>query len=122
MKSDIGITQEELASGKIATSLMRVSSFITLLILIGYMVIANASYEHHFDQYVELMKVKTISEQSFNALILQLNRFDWDIVVILLVAAFVPKAIQKFAEAKTGIKDSTETTTTTKQITSNTTP
>jgi len=118
MKSDIGYNQEELPSGKIASSSIRIMSFIALGILVGYLVVANISFEHRFDRYVELMKSKTITEQSFNTLVLELKRFDWDIVVILLVAAFVPKAIQKFAEAKTGIKDSTETTTTTK-ITSN---
>ena len=121
MKSDIKLTQEELPSGKIASSAMRVSSFIALGILIGYLIVSDISYEHHFDRYVELMKGRTITEQSFNALVIDLKRFEWDIVVIFLVAAFVPKAIQKFAEAKTGVKESTETTTSTKTTTNETT-
>lgn len=112
MKSQIGYTQEELPSGKIASSLMRLSSIIALLILITYMAISHLSFEHRFDRYVELMNNKTITEASFNTLVLELKRFDWDIVVILLVAAFVPKAIQKFAEAKTGITSTSSTETT----------
>lgn len=112
MKSDIGYNQEELPSGKIASSSIRIMSFIALGILIGYLVVANISFEHRFDRYVELMKAKTISDTSFNTLVLELKRFDWDIVVILLVAAFVPKAIQKFAESKTGIISTTESSST----------
>lgn len=110
MKSDIGYNQEELPSGKIASSSMRVMSFIALAILVGYLIIANISFEHRFDRYIELMKSGTISEQSFNTLILESYRFDWDIVVIFLVAAFVPKALQKFAETKVGVTSTTEKT------------
>lgn len=108
MKSQIGTFQEELPSGKIASSWMRKASAVAMVIFFGYMVFAGLSYEYHFTKFVEMRAANFITGESFNTLIIQQNRFDWDIVVILLVAVFVPKAIQKFAEAKTGIK-STET-------------
>lgn len=103
MKSNIGYLQEELSSGKIANSNMRLLSFIAMGAFLGYLVAASISYEQHFNKYVELMKAQVITEASFNTLVLELNRFDWNFVVILLVAAFVPKVIQKFAENKTGV-------------------
>ena len=42
-------------------------------------------------------------------LITQQSRIDWDIFSILVIATVVPKAIQKFAEVRTGIKSTTET-------------
>jgi hypothetical protein len=62
---------------------------------------------------VKLLTSKCISEQSFNMLTSQLKRIDWDIFAILVIASVVPKAIQKFAEVKTGIKDTSESTTST---------
>ncbi len=102
MKSQIGTFQEELPSGKIAASWMRKASAVALLIFLGYMIFAGISYEYHFIKFVSLRTGNLITEQSFNLLISTQKRFDWDIVVILLTAIFVPKAIQKFAEAKTG--------------------
>lgn len=103
MKSNIGYLQEELPSGKVANSNIRLLSFIAMGVFLAYLVAASLSYEQHFNKYVELIKAGVIEEASFNTLILGLNRFDWNFVVILLVAAFVPKVIQKFAENKTGV-------------------
>jgi len=102
MKSQIGIFQEELPSGKIASSYMREASAIALLIFFVYMIFAGISYEFHFLKFIQMRAQNFISEQSFNVLITGQKLFDWDIVAILLIAAFVPKFLQKFAEMKSG--------------------
>lgn len=108
IKSKYGFWQESQTDGSAANSFMRLLETFFFVVLCGYMLISNQSYEAHFAQYVQLLKDKCITEQSFNALILQLTRIDWDIFSILIIATVVPKAIQKFAEVRTGVK-TTET-------------
>ena len=109
MKSKYGFWQESQPDGSASNSFMRLLETFFFFVLCGYVFISNQSYEFHFAQYVQLLKDKCITEQSFNALILQLTRIDWDIFSILVVATVVPKAIQKFAEVRTGVKSTTET-------------
>jgi hypothetical protein len=109
MKSTHGFWQEVQTDGSSANSFMRLLETMFFVLLCGYMFVSNQSYESHFNQYVQLLKDKCITEQSFNMLITQLSRIDWDIFSILVIATVVPKAIQKFTEAKTGIKSTTET-------------
>jgi hypothetical protein len=106
MKSKYGFWQEPQTDGSASNSFMRLLETLFFIVLCGYMFISNQSYEFHFAQYVQLLRDKCITEQSFNMLLTQLTRIDWDIFSILVVATVVPKAIQKFAEAKTGIKES----------------
>jgi len=104
MKSDIGILQEELPSGKITTSSMRIMSFSALLGTFCYMLVSYLSYEKHFSEYVKMASEKVISEQSFNVLVTELKMFEEWVLLIFLCAAFAPKAIQKLIEIRAGIK------------------
>ena len=118
MKSRYGFWQEPQPDGFAASSFMRLLETFFFLVLCGYMFISNQSYEAHFKEYVKLLRDNCITEQSFNALILQLSRIDWDIFSILVIATVVPKAIQKFAEVRTGVKTTeTSTETSSKTIT-----
>lgn len=109
IKSKYGFWQESLPDGNASSSFMRLLETLFFIILCAYMFFSNQSYEFHFAQYVQLLKDKCITEQSFNMLITQQSRIDWDIFSILVVATVVPKAIQKFAEVRTGVKSTTET-------------
>lgn len=105
MKSNIGLMQEQLPNGKIGTSLMRYMSVVALIGLFVYMYFANSEYNSQRDIYVRLVTDKVINEQSFNMLIGQLIRFEKWIVAAFLVAAFAPKAIQKYIENKSLTKE-----------------
>lgn len=111
MKSKYGFWQENLPDGSASDSFMRLLETFFFIVLCAYMFFSNQSYEFHFAQYVQLLKDKCISEQSFNMLITQQSRIDWDIFSILVIATVFPKAIQKFAEVRTGVKSTTETST-----------
>lgn len=113
MKAKTGFWQELQADGSVAYSFMRLLESFFFGLLSAYTFFSSQSYELHFAEYIKLLRDKCITEQSFNMLTSQLKRIDWDIFVILVVATVVPKAIQKFAEMKTGFKDTSETTTTT---------
>lgn len=108
MKSKYGFWQELQSDGSAANSFMRLLETFFFVILCGYMFISNQSYEAHFREYVLLLREKCITEQSFNMLLTQLTRIDWDIFSILVIATVVPKAIQKFAENRIGTKSTTE--------------
>ncbi len=103
VKSDIGILQEELPSGKVTTSSMRIMSFTALLAMFVYMGISYSSYEKHFSTYVKMATEKVISEQSFNSLTSQLKMFEEWVLLIFMAAAFAPKAIQKLIELRAGV-------------------
>ena len=113
MKKTVGFWQELHLGGVIGNSFMRLLESFFFGLLCAYTFFANQSYELHFAEYIKLLRDKCITEQSFNMLTSQLKRIDWDVFAILVIATVVPKAIQKFAEMKTGIKDTSETTTTT---------
>jgi len=110
-KATTGFFQELQQNGTLANSFMRLLEALFFVLLCAYTFFSNQSYEAHFKSYTQLLRDKCITEQSYNMLISMLKRIDWDIFVILVIAAVVPKAIQKFAEMKTGVKDTTETTT-----------
>ena len=112
-KAVAGFWQEVQTDGSIANSFMRLLESFFFVLLCAYTFMSNQSYETHFNDYIQLLKDKCITEQSFNMLVHQLNRIDWNIFVILVVATVVPKAIQKFAEMKTGVKDVTESSSST---------
>ena len=103
-KSDIGVFQEELPSGKITTSSMRILSFIALISAFLYAAISYLSYESHFDKFVLMRTNNLIGEQSFNALVGELKMFEEWVLLILLAAAFAPKAFQKVIEMRAGVK------------------
>ena len=104
MKSDIGFVQEELPSGKIANSSMRLLSFLLGAIFIWYLYIANASYELHFTSYTKLVSDGIITDTNYNALVLELKRYEDWVIGFFLVGIFAPKAIQKAIELKFGTK------------------
>lgn len=103
-RSEVGIFQEELPSGKIAASSMRIMSFIALISAFLYAAISYLSYESHFDKFVLMRTNGVISEQSFNALVGELKMFEEWVLLILLAAAFAPKAFQKVIEMRAGVK------------------
>lgn len=105
MKSDIGLMQEQLPNGKITTSLMRWLSVGAFILLVVYMYFSNSSYEAHFDRYSDMVTAKVIEQQTYVALTEKLSRFDNTIIFGLIVGIFAPKAIQKWIENKTALKD-----------------
>jgi len=113
---EVGFWQEILANGKIAKSFMRLLESFFFILLCTYTYFSFVSYHAQFAIYVDLLRNNCITEQTFVALTLQLKQINWDVFGILVVATVVPKAIQKFAEAKTGIKDTTESSVTTTTI------
>ena len=113
MTTKAGFWQEKQADGSISDSFMRLLETLFFILLCVYTFFSFVYYESHFQQFTKLRIDKLISEQSYNMLISQLKIIDWDIFSILVIATVVPKAIQKFAEMKTGIKDSSITTETT---------
>ena len=108
-----GFWQEVQADGSVTNSFMRLLETWFFGLLCAYTFFSFVFYEEHFKQFTQLRADNLITEQSYNMLISQLKVIDWDIFCILVIATVVPKAIQKFAEMKTGIKDSSETTETT---------
>ena len=123
-KAQIGFLQELQTNGQIANSFIRKISAFFFGLLVMYMFFSNKSYEDHFSRYVQLLQAKALSQESFITLTMQLKRIEDYIFLILILAVVAPKVIQKFAEAKTGIKDTSEstTTTTTSSDKSSTTP
>lgn len=119
MKTKTGFWQELQQDGSISNSFMRLLESFFFGLLCAYTFFSNQSYESHFNSYLQLLRDSCITEQSFNMLVSQLKRIDWDIFTILVVATVVPKAIQKFAEMRTGINDTTEKTTETTITTDN---
>lgn len=103
-KSDIGILQEELPSGKITTSSMRIMSFVALISAFLYAGVSCHSYEKHFDKFVLMRTNDVITEQSFNTNVSELKMFEEWVLLILLAAAFAPKAFQKVVEMRAGVK------------------
>lgn len=108
-----GFWQELHPDGSVTDSFMRFLETLFFIFLCAYTFFSFIYYESHFQEYTKLLTQNCITEQSYNMLISQLKIIDWDIFMILVIATVVPKAIQKFAEMKTGIKDSSETTETT---------
>jgi len=113
MKTKAGFWQELQSDGSITNSFMRLLETWFFGLLCAYTFFSFIFYESHFKQFTQLRITNMITEQSYNLLISQLKVVDWDIFMILVIATVVPKAIQKFAEMKTGIKDSSEVTETT---------
>ena len=113
-KVKTGFFQELQADGSVANSFIRLLEFFFFGLLSAYTFFSFVAYQSNLAQYVKLLEEKVISEQTFNVFIIQTKRIDWDIFLVLVVATVAPKVIQKFAEAKGGIKDITETTTSTK--------
>lgn len=98
MKSDIGLLQEELPSGKITLSSTRVWSLLFIPIFISYMVASYIMFKYMFDKYVLLVEKEVITQESFNSMVLNLKLVDALIVMLFFLAIFAPKAIGKIAE------------------------
>lgn len=99
-KSEIGALEEELPSGKIAKSWVRISSLVAIGVLIFYMLIAKQSYDHQFSKLSDLVEKKAITDVSFVAMTQTLQMFQSEFVIVLLLVAFVPKVVQKYFELK----------------------
>lgn len=111
MKAKVGFFQELQADGSIADSFIRGLSALFFVLLSVFIVLSYLSYKSNIGEFAKLLRDKSITEQSFNVLFTQIKMIDWDILLLLITATVAPKVIQKFAEAKTGVKDSTEATT-----------
>ena len=118
MSATIGFLQEELPSGKISNSLIRKLSALFFVLLVAYTGVAMLLYQTHFQTFGQLLKDGLIDKATYMLLIKDLVPINWDIFLILITATVAPKVIQKFAEAKTGIPDSTTESkeTTTKEV------
>ena len=104
MSAKVGFWQEIEINGIIANSFMRLLVSFFFLLTVAYWWFSKIAYDNHFSEYVKLLRENCITEQSFNMLISNLRLINWDVFLILVIATTVPKAIQKFAEMKTGIK------------------
>lgn len=99
-KSEIGALEEELPSGRIAKSWVRISSLVAIAVLIFYMLLAKQTYDHQFTKLADLVEKKAITDQSFVAMSSSLQMFQPEFVIVLLLVAFVPKVVQKYFELK----------------------
>jgi len=108
--SDIGINQELQANGMIADSWIRRRGTDVLWMWIIFNLYSIISYEWHFWVYSEMLKLNQspITQQTYFSLVSQLQIINWEIFLFFGIAVFAPKAIQKFAEVRTGIKSTTE--------------
>ena len=109
-KSEIGINQELQANGMIADSWIRRRGTDVLWMWIIFNIYSIASYEWHFWVYSEMLKLEPspITQQTYFSLVSQLQIINWEIFLFFGLAVFAPKAIQKFAEVRTGVKSTTE--------------
>ena len=80
-------------------SLMRVQSFLTLLFTFGYIIYYSVKGFAYLDLLLLTIPMNSIEHAQMIGTLIG-SFVPVDIVLILLVAAFVPKALQKFAEAK----------------------
>lgn len=108
MAAKAGFWQEISINGTIANSFMRLLESFFFGLTVAYWWFSKVAYDNHFSEYVKLLRDNCITEQSFNMLVNGLKMIDWDVFLILVVATTVPKAIQKYAEMKTGIKTTEE--------------
>lgn len=123
MKAKTGFLQELQSDGSIANSIVRLFSCFFFIFLCIYTFASFYSYEEQLATYVVLLREKCITEQSFNILVIQIKKIDWDIFALIVFATVAPKVIQKFAETKISAKDINESTTTKTETTkSSTTP
>jgi len=104
-KSDIGTYQELQPNGMIADSWTRKSGSWAFAFWVLTTIYFCASYEYHF--YV-LSKITLRN---------QLEVINWTIFGFFGLAVFAPKALQKFAETKAGIKSTIETESTSTKTT-----
>ena len=111
MKAKTGFFQELQGDGSIANSSTRLFQLLMFMLLTAYMYSSISIHQSNVAQFISLLKEKSITEQTFITLMLQTKNLDWDALLLLVSATVVPKVIQKFAEARTGIKDTTETST-----------
>lgn len=110
-KSDIGTYQELQSNGMIAESWTRRTGTWAFVFWVLTTIYYCGSYEYHFYILSQMVSIKpdgAISQQTFITLINQLEVINWTIFAFFGLAVFAPKALQKFAEARTGVK-STET-------------
>jgi hypothetical protein len=113
MKAIAGFLQEVQASGSVTWSWVRKLSAMFFVLLVAYTATSLWMYIYQFNYYTWLLAKHLITEQTFVVLIQQLERINWDIFLILVLATVAPKVIQKFAEVKTGSGSSLKTTTST---------
>jgi len=118
--SDIGTYQELQPNGMIANSWTRKAGTWAFVFWVITTIYFCASYEWHFYLLSEMVKSdpKAITEQTFIVLINQLEVINWTIFGFFGLAVFAPKALQKFAETKSGIVSSSESSSKTVETTS----
>ncbi|HAQ19616.1 MAG TPA: hypothetical protein DCR40_10355 [Prolixibacteraceae bacterium] len=119
-KSDIGTYQELQPNGMIADSWTRKSGSWAFAFWVLTTIYFCASYEYHFyvlSKMVSITPEPAISQQTFITLLNQLEVINWTIFGFFGLAVFAPKALQKFAETKAGIKSTIETESTSTKTT-----
>lgn len=107
-KVKVGFFQELQGDGSVANSWIRMLSLLFFILLCGFILLSFRAYQSNLALFTKLLQDKSITEQSFNVLVLQTKSLDWNVLLLFVTATVAPKVIQKFAEAKSGIKDSTE--------------
>lgn len=112
MKADIGFHQEQQPNGKIANSWMRKWESIFGVMTLIYLAISCYFYFTARAVLITAVVAKTIDGSTYSSIMLTLNVVDLTVFIIMVTATFAPKALQKFAEMKTGVKDTDEQTTT----------
>ena len=112
-----GFLQELQSDGSVANSLIRLLEILFFALLVIYTCGSTLLYQVHFQTYGQLLKDTLIDKSTYMLLIKDLVPINWDIFLILITATVAPKVIQKFAEAKTGISDSPNSSTESKETT-----
>ena len=111
MKAKTGFFQELQWDGTVADSWIRLISTFFFALTCVFIFLSHKTYQNNTALFAKQLQDKVISEQSFNVLMLQTKEYDWNVLLLLVSATVAPKVIQKFAEAKTGVNDTTETIT-----------
>lgn len=92
---------EELSKdGLISKSKMRQMSGIALWSALIYLFIASISNLWFWNRILNLLELKILDETLFKILAASFTGINIMVFLILIVAAFVPKALQKFAETQ----------------------
>ena len=116
-----GFMQELQPNGMVAKSWIRKLSALFFALLVVYTGLSLWMYTYQFNYYTWLLSKHFITEQTLLVLLNSLERINWDIFLILVVATVAPKVIQKFAEVKTGSGTTIKTSTSTSETSESTT-
>lgn len=100
MKKVIGFFEEILPDGTIKRSTNRILSVVFGLAALVYLTFAVIEYYATRAELISMLALKHITPEMFKIIMLEIKVIDMGIFVLMVIAAFVPKVIQKFAENK----------------------